>query len=325
MYEFISDSLDSQQVFEKIDRFYDGWFTARSINWNKFLTTFPRSFTWTRDEIFPAMLWMYYNYPIDYLAAQSSNVPAIKNYRRANLIRIACFLKSAKVEDPLAVLKELTTGYSEEGRNKLFKSDSDRLEFLNQALENNEIADIEEKLLDREPYKSLLKDLIQRSNLKVMFTKKAIALDKLLIPKLLEKFTIWEAGKPEKPIIQTKPKAVKKKGNLFDQLMMDMENQMVGVAKVPKEETIVKPNITNKPFVPYREQIGFDIDPTIISDKIRQISGEKEVLGNWENRASSVEDWGDVASSRESSSIFASERGSKGSEELEVDDEAIEI
>lgn len=328
MYEFISDSLDSQQVFEKIDRFYDGWFTERKISWNAFLTTFPRSFTWTRDEIFPAMLWMYYNYPIDYLATQSSNVPAIKNYRRANLIRIACFLKSAKVEDPLAILKELTTGYSNEGRNKLFKSDSDRLEFLNQALVNDEIADIEEKLLEREPYKSLLKDLIQRSSLKVMFTKKAIALDKLLIPKLLQKFTIWEGGRPEKSVKQATPKMPKKKGNIFDQLMMDMEKQKVGVEKVAKEETIVKPKITNKPFVPYREQLGFDIDPAIISDKIKAISGEKEVLGNWENRASSVEDWGDVVESEK----YESEQGSNqmaSSEERddlsEEKEDAIEI
>jgi hypothetical protein len=330
MYKFISDSLDSQQVFEKIDRFYDGWFTARSINWKDFLEIFPSAFSWTKDEMFPAMLWVYYNYPIDYLATKSNNVPAIKNYRRSNLIRIACFLKSAKVENPINILKELTAGYANEGRNKLFKTDSDRLEYLNQALENEEIKGIEATLLNQEPYKSLLKDLIKRSNLKVLFTKKAIDLDKTLIPKLLEKFTIWEGGRLERPDKKEKvEKVAKKKGNLFDQLMMDMENQKVGVAQVVKEEIFVKPNITKKPFVPYREQIGFDIDPAVISDKIRQISGEK-VPSNWENRASSVEDWAAAASSREASSIFASEQGSKASEDFEVDDleksdEAIEI
>jgi hypothetical protein len=96
-------------------------------------------------------------------------------------------------------------------------------------------------------------------------------------------------------------KTPKKKGNIFDQLMMDMEQQKVGEVKINKDEPI-KPNITNKPFIPYREQLGFDIDPAIISDKIKEISGEKSIPGNWENRASSVEDWGDVASSGQQSS-----------------------
>lgn len=316
MYEFISDSLDSRQVFNKIDSFYDGWFTSRKIDWKDFLEIFPRAFSWTKDEIFPAMLWMYYNYPVDYLVTKNTSVPRIKNYRRSNLIRIACFLKSAKVDSPINILKEITTGYATQGRNKMFKNDQDRFEFLNQVLENDEIKGIEETLFDKEPYKTLLKDLIKRSDLKIMFTKKAIELDNTLIPKLLQKFTVWEAGWLEIPHMRGKvaAKTPKKKGNIFDQLMMDMERQKVGEVKVAKDEPI-KHNVTNKPFIPYREQIGFDIDPAIISDKIKQISGEKSVPGNWENRASSVEDWGDLSSSgKQSSGTVRSEQSLYDSE-----------
>src|SRR6056297_1114739 len=109
MFEFIPNKLSSREAFPIIDEFYDGWFTARNISWDDVLNYYPDAEMWDRATLFSGLLWMYYNYPIDFIAGSADKIPGAKLYRKTNFLRVACFLVKSGMNESkvMSILDQL--------------------------------------------------------------------------------------------------------------------------------------------------------------------------------------------------------------------------
>jgi hypothetical protein len=305
MFDFISDNTNLTQKFKQIDTFYDGWFTERKITLDDVKDYFPNISKWDKETFFTGMLWLYYNYPIDFLYKQNIKIPGVKMFRKGNLARVACFLKESNLssESQLNIMKKITeTTVGKNSPYQVFGNEELRQSEIVYYLKGNYVSNIEEQIVLKNlnhPFgkkdKSALNQLLKRIKPTVIFTQKAIANDKELSQILLVALSKWELFRGDRVekrrelkevnLENLKNKSLKERkrdeliaerGHLLDQA----PSEILGIRKNEPEEVVVVKKlfhkITKKPFIPYREELGFDIDPNIISDKIKEISDSGE-------------------------------------------------
>lgn len=320
MFEFISNSKTLKQKYNKINTFFDGWFTSPEKPSLKDIEEyFPTISTWDGATLFSAMLWVYYNFPIDFLYKKNPNISGIKLYRKGNLARVACFIANSELsfEKQMEIMQNLIENTI--GKDSAYSVyGSYPTEEIDAYLKGFYIQDIEDVIISKNlnhPFdlsKILLKKRLQPD---ILFTKEAINIDKELMPRLVSELIKWEAFREfrvekrqenkkqniEQLNLENKQQkqqreAVEYARGLFDQapgeilgIQSPWEPKTTYVKRGPFEgafkvftgfvdqnKVVESPRhqINTKPFIPYKEEIGFDIDPWVISDKIRMISAE---------------------------------------------------
>jgi len=293
MFEFIPNDLSAEKAFLIIDEFYEGWFSSRKITFDTILKYYPGSDKWDRATLFSGLLWMYYNYPIDFMAARINKIPAARLYRKFNFLRIECFLlnsgmnksKISKILNNL-VDSNLQGDYPAAKSKANMDLDLD-LDNIQSFYINSEAEII--KQFPTHPFSKngkVLPNLIKRIKDDVIFTSKAIDVDNKLIPYLSTEFVtsrrtkkdlkelrkekkVEQMDQPEKPQLGYAERIQR----LLDQV--DRQNLVIGkVEEIPKiVEPKLRHKITNKPFKPFiMEEIDLEIDPNVIADKIKEIS-----------------------------------------------------
>jgi len=322
MFEFISKRASSKEAFEKINNFYDGWFTSRGLTYNDVLDYFPNADDFDRDTLFSGMLWMYYNYPMDYLYKKNKNISGHTLYRRANLMRITCFLYNAEVdgfEDIIYTLAESSL----HGEYPSYKTDEMAIgaeyEIDYIADPDNFIMTADEIIANKyliHPLSRKMRSgarvpvvlLKRRTSPRVLFTKKAIDIDNELMPALFLSLGKWEGLRDVKEDVEVRLSEIIKAPigelqlHLLDQVPMEnipghvpviQTRKIVGQemdvimgfepeVKASEKKSELRHVVTKKAFVPYHEEIGFDIDPNVIAQKISDISSsEGEELFEW--------------------------------------------
>jgi len=327
MFEFIPKKLSSHEAFPLIDRFYDGWFTARNLGWGNVMKYFPGADRWDRETLFSGLLWMYYNYPIDFVASDAARAPGAKVFRKANFWRVACFLVNSELTKNEA--RNILTKLIDSNAQGDYPAAKDRDSFeIEDALKGEGFTNAEERVIDMNknhlhPFGKKTKDgvvpipeLKKRIDPKVIFTKKAITVDKNLIPYLNLEFLKYEGLREDlrdirranQPVIKVAPRAPRIR--LLDQFKHFTGDK--SAKKAPKYVKELKHKVTTKRFIPFvLEDIDLDIDPNLIADKIREISKTRSDFStesfssrrqtspfaasrsgtplNWEDEASSIE------------------------------------
>jgi hypothetical protein len=332
MFEFIPNNLSSREAFAIIDEFYDGWFDSQNITFDDVLKYYPGADNWDRGTLFSGLLWMYYNYPMDYLA-KMGKVPGAKLFRKANFWRVVCFLVQSNMNEPvtLSVLNTLIDS-NLKGQYPAAK-DKDALQ-LGDAIESGGFPNAEEAVIidskdlnhpfsrNTKAGKVPLAGLKKRIKKGIIFTNKAIAADKELLPQLNFEFMKLISRKGEKRDVRRaervrqqdselrREKERSEKVGVLDRLMdqINPENLSVQKQRVPQytEEPKLRHKVTTKPFVPFVfEEIDLDIDPNLIADKINELTSpirseysfgsskrsefsvnDDSVLSNWDDESS---------------------------------------
>lgn len=303
MFEFIPNKLSSKEAFSIVDEFYDGWFTSRNIGWNDVLTYFPGADNWDRATLFSGLLWMYYNYPIDFISAREDKIPGVKLYRQGNFHRVACFLVQSGMNK--SVVESILTTMAESNMQGKYPAAKNIKTFeIDVAMKGEGFPDLEQAVIKEStkyahPFGRQTKagrvpvvNLKKRTKKGVIFTKKAIDIDNELTAYLNFEFTKLFGRKQDKKqekkavkVSQLKRKMEEEERKnkprptlltLLDQINRENVQQNNQVPQYTVEEPKLRHNITNKQFVPFvYEEINLDIDPNVIADKITELTKSK--------------------------------------------------
>ena len=349
MFEFIPNKLSSQEAFPIIDEFYDGWFTARKLSWNDVLTYFPGADDWDRATLFSGLLWMYYNYPIDFMAGRADKIPGAKLYRRLNFQKVACFLVQSGMNKSVvqSILEKLAES-NMKGKYPAVK-DIKNIE-IDEAMKGEGFSDAEMAVIKEStkyvhPFgrktkagRVVVADLKKRNKKGIIFTEKAIEVDNNLISYLNFEFLKLFGRRDDQRIERRVEKASRLKQKmeeeerrnrprmtiqtLFDQL--GLENVSVSLDKddnIPQydNEPKLRHNVTAKRFGPFMfEEINLDIDPNVIADKITELttSGSSSSSVNSKSLSTSKSKRSDFSTE----SFFGSDRSDNSGTPLNWDD-----
>lgn len=335
MFEFIPNKLKSREAFPIIDEFYEGWFTSRKIGFDDTATFedqfkgelgedierdtgpaltiveyFPGSEDWDRATLFAGLLWLYYNYPLDFLYTMDfkpSGIPGAKLYRILNFYRVACFLIQSGMDDK--TVREILSELLDSNIKSKFYAVKDKKKMdLKDVLKGTGFPNAEEVVIMKDKRKNHpfgrkkksgeivpLDDLKKRTKNNIMFTEKAIKIDDELFSKLFFEFEKFYGGR----LFMKERRDAKKESERLRELkrQREREEKDIGVNRleyllglldqmpkpevsIEKSEEIPKVNedslrhkVTKKTFKPFVfEEIDIDIDPNIIADKINEIS-----------------------------------------------------
>lgn len=110
---FIPEKLNLKQAYKYIDNMFQNWFSKSYVTLDKIIFYFPNITQFSSDEIMYGMMWMYYNYIIDWLDFKYvGRLGDTSEIRLLNLLQIKCFLKAAKKSDEeiRKIITTLTTG-----------------------------------------------------------------------------------------------------------------------------------------------------------------------------------------------------------------------
>lgn len=307
MFEFVPNNLSSREAFPIIDEFYDGWFKSQNISFDDVLEYYPGADSWDRATLFTGLLWMYYNYPIDYLARKDDRVPGAKLYRKTNFWRVVCFLIQSSMNESVT-LSIIDALIDSNLKGKYPAAKSKEAMQVGEAIESGGFPNAEEAVIIKtkeinHPFarktkagKVPLAGLKKRVKKGVIFTQKAIDTDKELIPilnfefmKLLtrrgerkgERMAARERQK-ESDLRREQERVMREKNRtgrlqrLLDQInVQNVSIEKTTVRDLPQyvEEPKLRHKVTNKRFVPFVfEEIDLDIDPNLIADKISELT-----------------------------------------------------
>ena len=319
MFEFVSSKLSSRKVFPVMDKFYNGWFTARNIDFDNVLEYFPDAETWDKTTLFAGLLWMYYNYPMDYLEAIEKRKLGQKVFRKTNLVRVGCFLHNA-VDNSDQILTDILAS-NLKGKYPAARNMKGAEDALLSAVRGENFTHSEEEVIAKDPkhpFARMVKgiptprtQLKKRLNADVMFTNAAIRNDAELTKVLhfeyekllgareffVERRQKAKAAETQRAVKEQQLKEHRQeRADAFRRLL----DQLPAVQYVRgSPEPVVaadepRHKVSFKKFVPFREDINIDIDPNMISEKIKSIS---------------------IGSSQRSSSQMSSARSSQRSDE----------
>lgn len=103
----IPKDLDLKQTYSYVDKMFNNWFSSHYITFKPLTTLtfnialteyFPNLSEFNSDQVLLGMLWMYYNYPIDWLHFHDSTIDRLPVYE-INLQKLICFLEESGVSN----------------------------------------------------------------------------------------------------------------------------------------------------------------------------------------------------------------------------------
>lgn len=95
----IPKKISLVEAYNHIDSMFLKWFSKIGITVEDVFDYYPNVITFDNDELLVGMLWIYYNYPIDWIATRLPNIPNRRQFRQVTLVRIVCFLRESGSED----------------------------------------------------------------------------------------------------------------------------------------------------------------------------------------------------------------------------------
>lgn len=110
---FIPQKLNLKQAYKYIDNMFGNWYSKSFVTLDKIIYYYPNIVNFSSDEILYGMLWMYYNYIIDWLDFKYvGKLGDTSEIRFINLFYLKCFLQqSKKTDDEIRkIITTLTTG-----------------------------------------------------------------------------------------------------------------------------------------------------------------------------------------------------------------------
>lgn len=97
---FISEKLTLKQSYDYINKMFDSWWINNDVSIDDLLAYCPNINTFTTDEILFLMIWLYYNFPIDWMVKHSqAPVKEKRTTRKVNLLKVLCFMRKAGLDE----------------------------------------------------------------------------------------------------------------------------------------------------------------------------------------------------------------------------------
>lgn len=104
----IPNNITLDKAYENIDYMFSKWFSKRKITFNDVKQYYDNIETFKPIDLLAGMLWMYYNKPIDVLVNAFPRIKGQKQFKKANLTFVNCFLKEAKVVNREKILEKIS-------------------------------------------------------------------------------------------------------------------------------------------------------------------------------------------------------------------------
>lgn len=127
---FLPEKMNLKQAYKYIDNMFQNWFSKSYITLDKVIYYFPNLVNFSGNEILYAMMWQYYNYPIDWLDFKySGRLGDTVDIRLVNLYQLRCFLQAAgKSEEEIKkIVTTLLTGIFHPSNIEIFLKDKGKL------------------------------------------------------------------------------------------------------------------------------------------------------------------------------------------------------
>jgi hypothetical protein len=104
----IPEKLNLKESYDYVDKMFNGWFSkhyitlesVKTYTFNIALTKYFKNLTkFTSFQVLVGMLWMYYNYPIDWVCFHDDTISDKTLIYENNLYKLVCFLRILKISD----------------------------------------------------------------------------------------------------------------------------------------------------------------------------------------------------------------------------------